>query len=301
MQQLRKPIGVASQQQRLGARSNAARRSRGVAAFAAPAAAGQPQPQPQQPQQQHQQDIQLAATSRRQLLTGSGAAAFAAAVLPQITFAGPVAASAQGTQVGSYLPPSGVDNLVLFVPDGKKVGARFCPCIMYGRSAAHNPRRCSATSPSSRTPSLPPPPRTQTPAIRAATVSPSSPYRFAMPPTWREAKVANILSGNVSHAGLGSRVDSDPNRRPESTSTAPTKPTKTNPTPQYCQPRCAEPWIEVIFENEAEGKAQVIVAPLVRLTNRKGVTIEDIGPPSGIITSLGPFITGVCACVGGRG
>ena len=34
------------------------------------------------------------------------------------------------------------------------------------------------------------------------------------------------------------------------------------------------------------------MAPLVRLTNRKGVKIEDIGAPEGIIQSLGPFITG---------
>ncbi|KAI8471276.1 MAG: hypothetical protein J3K34DRAFT_417665 [Monoraphidium minutum] len=96
----------------------------------------------------------------------------------------------------------------------------------------------------------------KTPAIRAGTVSRENPYRFAMPPTWREAKVANILSGN------------------------------------YCQPRCAEPWIEVIFENEAEGRVQVVLAPLVRLTNRKNVRIEDIGPPEGLLTALGSFITG---------
>lgn len=36
----------------------------------------------------------------------------------------------------------------------------------------------------------------------------------------------------------------------------------------------------------------MIVAPLVRLTNRKGVAIEDVGDPKGILTSLGPFITG---------
>lgn len=125
------------------------------------------------------------------------------------------AANLEPTQVGSYLPAAGVDDLVLFVPDAKK-----------------------------------------TPAIRAGTVNPNTPYRFAMPPTWREAKVANILSGN------------------------------------YCQPRCAEPWIEVIFDSEAEGKVSIILAPLVRLTNRKGVRIEDIGDPRGIITSLGPFITG---------
>ncbi|GBF96037.1 hypothetical protein Rsub_08852 [Raphidocelis subcapitata] len=180
-----------------------------------------PQQQKQQQQRQQQQQQQLPAASRRHLL----AAAAAAAALPaaaQLLAPGAAAAAAaaaagklEGTQVGSYLPPAGVEDFVLFVPDSKK-----------------------------------------TPAIRAGTVTPGAPYRFAMPPTWREAKVANILSGN------------------------------------YCQPRCAEPWIEVIFEGEAEGKAQVILAPLVRLTNRKGVKIEDIGPPEGIITSLGPFITG---------
>lgn len=34
------------------------------------------------------------------------------------------------------------------------------------------------------------------------------------------------------------------------------------------------------------------MAPLVRLTNRKGVTLEDVGTPTGILTSLGAFITG---------
>jgi hypothetical protein len=38
----------------------------------------------------------------------------------------------------------------------------------------------------------------------------------------------------------------------------------------------------------------------VRLTNRKGVRIEEVGPPEGIITSLGPFITGEAAVKGGR-
>lgn len=87
---------------------------------------------------------------------------------------------------------------------------------------------------------------------------------ISLPPPPFPPKVANILSGN------------------------------------YCQPRCAEPWIEVIFEGEAEGKVQVIVSPLVRLTNRKNVTIQDVGDPSGILTSLGPFITGE-AWRGGQG
>lgn len=37
---------------------------------------------------------------------------------------------------------------------------------------------------------------------------------------------------------------------------------------------------------------QVLVSPLVRLTNQKGATIEDIGTPDQFISSVGPYITG---------
>lgn len=37
---------------------------------------------------------------------------------------------------------------------------------------------------------------------------------------------------------------------------------------------------------------QVLVAPLVRLTNKKDAKIEDIGTPEAFISSVGPFITG---------
>lgn len=67
---------------------------------------------------------------------------------------GPAVAS---TDVGSYLPSAGVDDLVLFVPNKSK-----------------------------------------TPAIRAGTVDPAKPYRFALPPSWSERKVANIASGKIS-------------------------------------------------------------------------------------------------------
>lgn len=96
----------------------------------------------------------------------------------------------------------------------------------------------------------------KTPALRAGTVDPSSPYKFALPPKFREGKVANILSGN------------------------------------YCQPRCDEPWTEVIFESPADGKIVVIVSPLVKLTRQKNAAIEDIGSPEGILNSLGSYITG---------
>ncbi|KAJ6842029.1 uncharacterized protein M6B38_304200 [Iris pallida] len=92
-----------------------------------------------------------------------------------------------------------------------------------------------------------------TPALRAGNVQP---YEFILPPTWKQTRVANILSGN------------------------------------YCQPKCAEPWVEVKFEDEKQGKVQVVASPLIRLTNKPGATIEDIGSPEKLIASLGPFVTG---------
>ncbi|KAL8235736.1 hypothetical protein R6Q59_016817 [Mikania micrantha] len=82
------------------------------------------------------------------------------------------------------------------------------------------------------------------------------PYQFVLPPTWKQLRIANILSGN------------------------------------YCQPKCAEPWIEVKFEDEKQGKVQVVASPLIRLTNKPNATLEDIGTPEKVIGSLGPFVTG---------
>ncbi|MED6134524.1 PsbP domain-containing protein 6, chloroplastic [Stylosanthes scabra] len=92
-----------------------------------------------------------------------------------------------------------------------------------------------------------------TPALRAGNVQP---YQFILPPSWKQARVANILSGN------------------------------------YCQPKCAEPWVEVKFEDDKQGKVQVVASPLIRLTNKPNATIEDIGSPEKVIASLGPFVTG---------
>ncbi|KAL3533467.1 hypothetical protein ACH5RR_006988 [Cinchona calisaya] len=92
-----------------------------------------------------------------------------------------------------------------------------------------------------------------TPALRAGNVQP---YKFILPPTWKQLRIANILSGN------------------------------------YCQPKCAEPWVEVKFEDENQGKIQVVASPLIRLTNKPNATIEDIGSPEKVIASLGPFVTG---------
>lgn len=92
-----------------------------------------------------------------------------------------------------------------------------------------------------------------TPALRAGNVQP---YKFIIPPTWKQMRVANILSGN------------------------------------YCQPKCAEPWVEVKFEDEKQGKIQVVASPLIRLTNKPNARIEEIGSPEKVIASLGPFVTG---------
>ncbi|XP_062082018.1 psbP domain-containing protein 6, chloroplastic isoform X2 [Humulus lupulus] len=54
----------------------------------------------------------------------------------------------------------------------------------------------------------------------------------------------------------------------------------------------AEPWVEVKFEDEKQGKVQIVASPLIRLTNKPNATIEDIGSPEKLIASLGPFVTG---------
>ena len=82
------------------------------------------------------------------------------------------------------------------------------------------------------------------------------PYEFILPPTWKQVRIANILSGN------------------------------------YCQPKCAEPWVEVKFENSKQGTLQVVASPMVRLSNKPNATIEEIGNPEKIISALGPFVTG---------
>lgn len=46
------------------------------------------------------------------------------------------------------------------------------------------------------------------------------------------------------------------------------------------------------FEDEKQGKVQVVASPLIRLTNKPTATIEDIGTPEKLIASLGPFVTG---------
>jgi hypothetical protein len=50
--------------------------------------------------------------------------------------------------------------------------------------------------------------------------------------------------------------------------------------------------VEVKFEDEKQGKIQVVASPLIRLTNKPNATIEDIGSPEKLIASLGPFVTG---------
>jgi hypothetical protein len=50
--------------------------------------------------------------------------------------------------------------------------------------------------------------------------------------------------------------------------------------------------VEAKFESPKQGAIQVIISPLVRLTNRPGASIESIGSADDIITSLGQFVTG---------
>ncbi|KAG2447718.1 hypothetical protein HYH02_007178 [Chlamydomonas schloesseri] len=151
--------------------------------------------------------------ARRQALLGAAALLAGTALTGQPGLA--LAASGGANNVGSYLPPAGVSDFVLFVPTKAK-----------------------------------------TPALRAGTVDAANPYKFALPPQMVEQKVANIASGN------------------------------------YCQPRCDEPWTEVIFEGTTGGRVELIVAPLQKLTPRKNITVEDLGTPEFLLQRVGNYITG---------
>lgn len=100
------------------------------------------------------------------------------------------------------------------------------------------------------------PTKAKTPALRAGTVDPLEPYSFALPPSSVEAKVSNTQSGN------------------------------------YCQPRCDEPWTEVVFASDREGRVELIVAPLQKLTPRKNIKVEDLGTPEQLLPRIGNYITG---------
>lgn len=48
----------------------------------------------------------------------------------------------------------------------------------------------------------------------------------------------------------------------------------------------------MIFSNAREGRAEVIVSPLERLTPKARATIEEVGTPQGVLESIGQFLTG---------
>ncbi|KAL3143372.1 hypothetical protein ABBQ38_002202 [Trebouxia sp. C0009 RCD-2024] len=100
------------------------------------------------------------------------------------------------------------------------------------------------------------PDKSKTPAIRSGVINAEDSYRFEVPSTYREVGVANIQSGN------------------------------------FCMPNCAEPWTEVIFADDKEGKIQLMVAPLQKLTPKANATIKDIGSIDSLVQSFGPYITG---------
>ncbi|CAK0786183.1 hypothetical protein CVIRNUC_009396 [Coccomyxa viridis] len=126
------------------------------------------------------------------------------------------AGKVQAADVGSYLPKAGIEDFVEF----------------------------RAT-------------KDLTPAIRAGVIDVTKdPYQFALPPSWKPGKIANIQSGN------------------------------------FCMPRCDEPWTEVVYEDSSEGKLTLMVAPLRRLGVNKPTPIEKVGSQDSVLSSIGAFITG---------
>ncbi|KAJ9523019.1 hypothetical protein QJQ45_023812 [Haematococcus lacustris] len=93
-------------------------------------------------------------------------------------------------------------------------------------------------------------------ALRAGTIKPDSPYTFILPPGFKELRISNTQNGN------------------------------------FCQPRCAEPWTEVVYEDGKVGKVQLMAVPLLKLTNVKNPSIAQLGTPAELLPRIGPYITG---------
>ncbi|GAB4818803.1 hypothetical protein N2152v2_005849 [Parachlorella kessleri] len=97
----------------------------------------------------------------------------------------------------------------------------------------------------------------KTPALRAGVIKPNPDYySFVLPETWSEGLITNPQSG------------------------------------VFCMPRCDEPWVEAIFQEDKEGWCQLVVSPLFRLVSKAKATVRDVGPPEGVVESVGNFITG---------
>lgn len=116
---------------------------------------------------QHVEQVQadqLLSFDRRDMLlklSSATAAAFLSGLSSPNVSPAAAAAQPQVPEVGTYLPPAGIDDLVLFQPDARK-----------------------------------------TPALRAGTVDPSSPYKFAMPPSFRWGTIC-VVTRTASYHTTG--------------------------------------------------------------------------------------------------
>lgn len=95
---------------------------------------------------------------------------------------------------------------------------------------------------------------TKTPSLRAGVIR--EPYSISIPSKFKEAKIANILSGN------------------------------------FCMPNCGEPWVEFQFEDGTSSKVTLLVIPLVKLTNKVNVPISSLGSPESLLPRIGGYLTG---------
>lgn len=60
--------------------------------------------------------------------------------------------------------------------------------------------------------------------------------------------------------------------------------------PSCLQPRCDEPWTEVIFASDVEGRLELIVSPLKKLTPKKDVAVSS--PARSLSRQPGPLRVG---------
>lgn len=98
-------------------------------------------------------------------------------------------------------------------------------------------------------------------ALRSGVINAEDSYRFEVPSSYREVGVANIQSGNFCMVLLFASC-----MFRQITVWLPLPEHIYNHSTMSSQPNCAEPWTEVIFADDKEGKIQVECCLFTSLT-----------------------------------
>ena len=135
-------------------------------------------------------------------------------------------------------------------------------------------------------------------SLRSGVINAKDSYRFSLPPSWKEQKIANIQSGNFwcvrsvcfswcccsAHESVQAacRGVTSPGQR------------RLSQTRAKARLRCAVSWWMLAGPHQLLTLCglQLLVTPLRRLISKANATLDQIGTPDSVLASVGPFITG---------